>query len=222
MSRNDTSRRRDWAAPIALIALSLVPAAAGAARLAELARGSAVTPENARFVAMPLPVILHILAVVPYSILGALQFAPQLRQRRRVWHRLAGYVLIPCGIVTAVSGLWMTQFYPWPDGDGIAVYLMRLGVGSAMLAFILAGIDAIRRRDFATHGVWMTRAYALGMGAGTQVLTHLPWFLLVGKPGELARATLMAAGWMINILVAERVIRRAGAPSHSTLTPAIS
>ena len=68
----------------------------------------------------------------------------------------------------------------------------------------------------------MTRAYALGMGAGTQVLTHLPWFLLVGKPGELARATLMAAGWMINILVAERVIRRAGAPSHSTLTPAIS
>jgi uncharacterized membrane protein len=214
--------RRDWVAPAGLIALSLVPAAAGAVRLTELARGSAITPANARFFAMPLPVILHILAVVPYSIFGALQFAPRLRQQRRVWHRLAGYVLIPCGIVTAISGLWMTQFYPWPDGDGRAVYLMRLVVGSAMLAFILAGIDAIRRRNFTTHGAWMTRAYAIAMGAGTQVVTHLPWFLFVGKPGEDARALLMGAGWIINILVAERVIRRAHTHSHSTLTPVVS
>jgi hypothetical protein len=54
----------------------------------------------------------------------------------------------------------------------------------------------------------MTRAYAIGMGAETQVLTHLPWFILVGKPGESERAALMGAGWVINLVVAEWVIRR--------------
>jgi hypothetical protein len=54
----------------------------------------------------------------------------------------------------------------------------------------------------------MTRAYAIGLGAGTQVLTHLPWFLLVGKPDETPRAFMMGAGWVINLAVAEWIIRR--------------
>ncbi len=58
----------------------------------------------------------------------------------------------------------------------------------------------------------MTRAYAIGMGAATQVLTHLPWFVLVGKPDEPVRAVLMGAGWVLNLTVAELVIRRGRAP----------
>jgi hypothetical protein len=55
----------------------------------------------------------------------------------------------------------------------------------------------------------MTRAYALGLGAGTQVLTHLPWFILMsGKPGEGPRAVMMGGAWVLNALVAEWVIRR--------------
>jgi hypothetical protein len=55
----------------------------------------------------------------------------------------------------------------------------------------------------------MIRAYAIGLGAGTQVLTHLPWFLLVDlKPGYLPRAVMMGLGWIINITVAENVIRK--------------
>ena len=77
-----------------------------------------------------------------------------------------------------------------------------------MLAAMLQGVDAIRRRDFAAHGRWMLRAYAIGMGAATQVLTHLPWFLLVGRPGEAARGVLMGAGWMINVAIAEWIVRR--------------
>jgi uncharacterized membrane protein YozB (DUF420 family) len=68
----------------------------------------------------------------------------------------------------------MTQFYPWPPGDGQIVYVERLIVGSAMVGSIVLALDAIRRRDFASHGAWMMRAYALALGAGTQVLTHLP------------------------------------------------
>jgi uncharacterized membrane protein len=204
-----TSTRSSWLIPAGLIALSIVPAIAGAARLAQLSGGAEITPENARFFAAPLPVVLHILAVIIYSILGAFQFSASIRRRHRRWHRAAGRILIPCGLVAALSGLWMAHFYPWPVGDGQLLYLERLVFGVAMAASIVISVYAIRRRDFTAHGRWMIRAYAIGLGAGTQVLTHLPWFMLAeGKPGELPRAVMMGAGWVINVLVAEWIIRR--------------
>jgi hypothetical protein len=54
----------------------------------------------------------------------------------------------------------------------------------------------------------MIRGYAIGMGAGTQVSTHLPGFILVGKPGELSRAVMTGAGWAIDVAVAEWIIRK--------------
>ncbi len=204
-------RRPDWLVPALLILLSLVPALAGTARLAELARGAEPTPANARFVATPLPVVVHVLAVIPYSILGALQFAPAFRRRRRDWHRAAGRVLVGLGLVAALTGLWMARYYPWPPGDGQGLYVLRLVFGIGMVVSILLAVDAIRRRDFVAHGDWMTRAYAIGLGAGTQVLTHLPWFLLVGQPTETPRTVMMGAGWVINVAVAEWIIRRRGA-----------
>jgi uncharacterized membrane protein len=167
---------------------------------------------------MPVPVVLHILAVIPFSMLGAFQFSAAFRRRRRGWHRAAGRLLVVCGLVAALTGLWMAQFYPWPEGDGEAVYVMRLVFGTAMVVSIALAIDAIRRRDFVSHGQWMIRGYAIGLGAGTQVLTHLPWFLLVGKPGETSRAVMMGAGWVINVLVAEWIIRRR--PSGRRAVPA--
>ena len=208
-------KRSDWTVPVALIALSLVPSIGGGVRLAELARGAEITPQNARFFAAPLPVVLHICSVVLFSLGGAFQFSAGFRRRFRAWHRQAGRVLLAAGMVAALSGLWMTQWYPWPAGDGWMVYVERMVFGMAMLLCLLFSIDAIRRRAFVAHGEWMIRAYAIGLGAGTQVLTHLPWFLLVNHwPGEVPRAIFMGAGWAINVVVAERVIhaQRARAP----------
>jgi uncharacterized membrane protein len=208
MAATKPYRRSDWLILAGLIVLSLVPAAAGTARLGELARGAEITTANARFFAMPVPVVLHILSVIPFSILGAFQFSPAFRRNHRSWHRKVGRALVVFGLVAAMTGLWMAHFYPWPQGDGEIVYLLRLVFGSAMVVSIVMGIDAIRRRDFSSHGDWMIRGYAIGMGAGTQVLTHLPWVLLVDKhPNESARAVMMGAGWVINVLVAEWVIR---------------
>ncbi|MCA9755911.1 MAG: DUF2306 domain-containing protein, partial [Candidatus Eisenbacteria bacterium] len=50
--------------------------------------------------------------------------------------------------------------------------------------------------------------YAIGLGAGTQALTHLPYFVFVGRPDETARGFLMGAGWVINVIVAEWILRR--------------
>jgi uncharacterized membrane protein len=208
MSAKTPLGRSDWLIPAMLILLSLVPAIFGTARLAELAGGVEITPANARFFANPFPVALHILVVIPYGIVGAFQFAPGFRRRNRGWHRAAGRVLAGFGLAAALTGLWMTLAYPWPEGDGEVLYVIRLVFGSAMALSIVLAIRAIRRGDFVPHGAWMTRGYAIGLGAGTQVLTHLPWFILFGKPGESSRAFLMGAGWVINLLVAEWIIRR--------------
>ena len=85
---------------------------------------------------------------------------------------------------------------------------MRFIVGPAMLVFIVVGFLAVRRGDITRHRAFMMRGYALGLGAGTQAFTHLPWIVFLGQPSEGVRAVLMAAGWGINIVVAEWLIRR--------------
>ena len=200
-------RRREWLAPAGLIVLSLVPIVAGASRVTQLAAGTTVTEANARFFDSPIPVVVHIVGSSVFLLLGALQFAPSLRRRR--WHRLAGRIVVPAGLLSALSAIWMTLFYELPasvTGPGLSV--LRIILGAAMAAAIVAAVLAIRRRDIPTHSAWMTRAYAIGLGAGTQVLTFLPFTLLIGTPSRVMHTVLMAAGWAINLAVAEVVIRR--------------
>ena len=206
----------------ALIMLSVIPLAAGAARLTQLAGGAQITPANARFFAAPLPVVLHIFSVSVYAILGAFQFVPRLRRRRHGWHRIAGRILIPCGLAVALSGLWMTLFYPWPVSDGVILYCLRLLFGSAMLLSIFLGVAAIRRRDFAQHGDWMLRGYAIGMGAGTQALILMAGEMIAGPPSVISRALLMGAAWVINLAVAEWIIRRRTAMPARTASAVVS
>ncbi|MEV0228396.1 DUF2306 domain-containing protein [Nonomuraea sp. NPDC050786] len=198
--------RGGWQVPAGLIALSLIPLIAGALRLTELAGGPAIMPETAALAA-PLPLGLHIVSVSAYSILGAFQFVPRLRRRRNGWHRRAGRLLVGSGLLAALTGMWMALFHSRP-GDGGLLLGFRLVFGGVMVVSIVLGFVAIRRRDVAGHRAWMVRGYAIGMGAGTQALTQLPWILMLGAPEGLPRALLMGAAWMINLLVAEWVIRR--------------
>lgn len=212
------SARSDRRVIVPLLLLSLIPVVAGAVRLVELGGGE-VNEDNARFFASPVPVVLHIVSASLYCLLGAFQFAPGFRRRHPLWHRRAGRILIPAGLLAAVTGLWMTLFYSLPDHDGALLAGFRLLFGSAMAGSILLGLAAIRRRDFAAHRAWMIRGYAIGQGAGTQVLTHLPWMLLAGAPGEVPRALLMGAGWAINLVVAEWLIQRGGSQGRRKKLP---
>jgi hypothetical protein len=197
-----------WLVPTGLILLAAVPVIAGAVRLTKLTGGMAVTPEDARFSVMPLPVVLHIAVVTLYSVLGAFQFAPGFRRRRPGWHRAAGRVLIPSGLLVALTAIWMTLFSARPASDGDLLAAFRLVFGTAMLAFVVLGLAAIRRRDFAAHRAWMIRGYAVAMGAGTQAVTQAPWILVTGSLGGTPKALMMALAWTINLAAAEWIIRR--------------
>lgn len=197
--------RTPWWVPAGLILLSVIPLTFGVIRLIQLMSGAEITPANARFFASPSPVVIHIISSAIYALLGAFQFVSRLWQRGLKWHRWVGRLLLPFGLLVGFSGLWMTVFYPRTDN---LLYMFRLFFGSGMILSIIFGFISIRRRDVAQHQAWMTRAYAIGMGAGTQVLTGMAGALIFGKPNEFENALLMGAAWVINLAVAEWSIRK--------------
>jgi uncharacterized membrane protein len=216
------STKRQWLVPAGLVLLCAVPIAAGTFRLSQLAMGAPVTAENARFFTSPVPVVVHIISATLFCILGAFQFVPSLRRGGHGWHRVAGRLVLPFGLAAAVSGLWMAVFYALPSADDALLEAFRLIFGTAMVVSLILGMDAIRTRDFARHRAWMMRGYAIGVGAGTQLLTNLPWLVVFGKPEGLSQALLMGIAWVINLAVAERYIRTrpdAGRPTTPTPTP---
>ena len=77
-----------------------------------------------------------------------------------------------------------------------------------MFLSLILGYVAVRQKNYKQHEAWMIRAYAIGLGAGTQVFTHIPGLLFPSIMGELARTLMMGAGWVINLAVAEWVIRK--------------
>jgi uncharacterized membrane protein len=206
MTSRTGSAGSSWRVPAALLVLSAIPVVAGSLRLLEIAGGPQLLPANPRIDAVPAPVVVHIVAAAVFAILGVFQFSARLRRRRPSWHRRSGRVLVGAGLAVAGSGLWMTLFYTGAPG-GQLLWAVRILVGSAMAAFIVLGFTAIRRRDIAGHRAWMIRAYALAVGAGTQVFTQGVGEALFGT-GELSTALSVSAGWVINVAVAEWVIRR--------------
>lgn len=200
-------KKSEWIILIGLLLLSFVPCVGGIFRLVDLLISSGLVPENPRIQLAPIPVVFHILTAVPYCILGAFQFLPSVIRRYPKWHRLAGRLLVLAGMISALSGLWMTHYYSFPDElQGVLLYCVRIIVGFAMIAYILLGLAAVLKQRFVQHRAWMIRAYALGQGAGTQVFITIPWLLTVGEPSGLTRDLLMTFAWVINIIVAERVI----------------
>jgi len=101
----------------------------------------------------------------------------------------------------------MTLFYPRQPGTGVLAYLFRLAFGTGMATALLLGLAAIRRRDVPTHRAWMTRAYALALGAGTQAFTQGIGPALFGT-SPLTNDLSLGAGWIINLAIAEILIRR--------------
>jgi uncharacterized membrane protein len=203
-----SSSAADWLIPAGLLALAFIPVAAGAFRVTTLVAHADITPDNVRFFASPVPVLLHIVSVTVFSVLGAFQFSPGFRRRRPGWHRAAGKILIGAGLAAALSGRWMAMFYAIVPADSALLHAFRLLFGSAMAVSIVLGFVAIRRGKVSVHQAWMRRAYAIGMGAGTQAVTQMPLMLILGRLDPLTLALAMGGAWVLNLAIAEWLIRR--------------
>ena len=202
-------KKFEWTILVGLLFLSLVPCVGGLFRIVELAGGLEVMPENPRVRSAPVPVIIHLLGSIPFCVLGIFQFLPSIRSAYPKWHRRSGRLIVVAGLLAAISGLWMTQFYEFPKGlQGPLLYWVRLFVGFGMITALALGLSAVFKKRITEHRAWMLRAYAFGQGAGTQVFVTIPWLLTVGEPAGVTRDILMTLAWVINLCVAQAAISR--------------
>ena len=214
-------RTRAWL-PFGLIALVVIPGAGGVARLVELSGGPTTLPAKPHVTESPLPLTLHIVAALIFAVLGAFQFSPRLRSRRPGWHRLSGRFVVVLGFVVALTALWLNEITPRPTAAAQLLYLFRLAAGSGMAIGTILGVTRIRQGDIAGHRAWMIRAYALAFGAATHVFTIGIGQAIFGE-SELTNALMQACGWVINLAIAERAIRRPGhRPARARAEVAIS
>jgi hypothetical protein len=97
------------------------------------------------------------------------------------------------------------------EGTGDVRYLFRLASSTAMVASIVLGFAALRRRETARHRAWMIRASAIALAAGTQAFTAGVGGARFGD-GVLAHDLSIASAWLTNLADAERAVRRRPAP----------
>lgn len=207
--RGPIATSRSSALPIAgLLLFSAMPLTFAVIRALQFMGLVEIMPPLAESVAVP--VAIHIGGALIYATLGAFQFSTSLRRRWPSWHRRAGRLTFGAGMLVALSALWLTFGYATVSAGGILLAVLRVIVGSAMALSLAFGLASILSRDVARHREWMIRAYALGLGAATQMIILMIGEIVTGAPlGELARAVLMGIAWSINFATAEWIIRRA-------------
>ena len=185
-------------------------------RIVQLAGGPELIPAAARFGGFPVALVIHIVGAATFALVGAFQFVPGLR--RRGWHLRAGRLVTGAGCAVAGSALWLTLFYDAQPGTGTVLYVLRLLFAPAMATSLLLGVTAIRRGDLAAHRAWMIRAYAIGLGAGTQAFTQGLAQAVFGS-GELRTDLATGAGWVINLGVAQWCISRRSSRTRRRSAP---
>ena len=160
--------------------------------------------------------VAHVLTASFAMLVGVLQLIPRVRARRAV-HRRLGRVFLVVGLVAfALTGIPLAL--STPDGDVTRYGVLVPAVGWPVCASL--GWLAIRDRRVIAHREWMIRTYALTFFAMTARLV-VPVLLAVQMPFQSDRSPVAVrelvegtipygqwAGWIIDLAVAEYVIRR--------------
>ncbi|MFI9273533.1 DUF2306 domain-containing protein [Kitasatospora sp. NPDC052896] len=157
--------------------------------------------QRAVYLAHLAPLLLHIGGGVLALSLGPWQFSHRLRTRSPAVHRAIGRVYLVGVLAAGIGGLLLAP-------EGLVGPIAPLGFSA--LAVLLLGTSTaayvtIRRRSVVRHQIWMIRSFALIFAAVTfrLWLTVLP---AVGLPFDQAYGSGAWTSWLINLLVAERLI----------------
>jgi hypothetical protein len=165
-------------------------------------------PYNPGFLEFPVATALHVILGGVYLALAPFQFAKRIRSRHLGYHRWAGRVLVPIGLLVGAAGVFMAVVIP------AAGWSERVVVGSFGLLFLLAlgkGFLHVRAGRVAMHREWMIRAFAIALAIATTRLISVPALLIVGihTDGQVATLVIVSftVAFVVHALLAEAWIR---------------
>lgn len=146
--------------------------------------------------------VLHVIGSATALLFGALQLLPQLRNRWPWLHRRIGRLYAIGCLLGGTAGLVMafgSTAGPWAT----------LGFGGLAIAWLstttMAWWSAITR-NFVAHRAWAIRSWSLTFAAVTFRLC-LPIFPILGLPFVEGYRAASIYAWLINLGVAEWVLR---------------
>jgi uncharacterized membrane protein len=116
-------------------------------------------------------------------------------------HRCLGRVLVICALIAGTYGLIATVTLP--AFGGISSETAAWFFGVLFLFALLRAFWCVRNKKIALHREWMVRAFAIGLGIGTQ---RLFLFVLIPTTGQGLEAVFGSGLWLgfsINLLIAE-------------------
>ena len=166
------------------------------------------------------PDIVHRMPVIGTShfvfsgialIVGPFQFLTRVRQSHPLVHRSLGRLYLVSVLLGGLAGLAMAPSSP--SGQLVG----QVGFGVLALLWLYSGAMAYgsaRRRDFASHRIWMLRNFALTFGAVT-LRIYLGLFAAAGVPFAESYPLVAWLAWVPNLVLVEWWLHH-GAPGRAT------
>jgi uncharacterized membrane protein len=154
-----------------------------------------------RYLEHPIVTAVHILSGILFISLAPLQFVKRVRIKRLGLHRQLGRVLVTCALISGTYGLIATVAFP--GFGGLASEASAWFFGPIFLFAVLRAFWCARNRKIIQHREWMIRAFALGLGVGTQRLILIILMSSSGYSFEESFGPALWLGFGFNLLVAE-------------------
>ena len=163
----------------------------------------------------PMWSLAHFVPGVLFMSLAPFQLWPSFRNRHRTLHRWSGRLLVISGVFLGFSGVAFVFLMPERP---LTERVFMLAFFVAFVFFLLKAFIAARRRDFASHRVWMIRMFVTGLTITTQRLLTgaLIGFAGVNSVDQFWDHFVTAGwlAWLMSIAVAEWWVgRRAPRPA---------
>lgn len=168
-----------------------------------------IAPENlfqSRYVDHPLITAIHMLTGIAFVVLAPIQFNKKLRQKYRKAHRVLGRVLLVSALIAGIYGLLAVVRFP--AYGGISTVAAGWFFGPLFLYSLVRAFWHIRKREVAQHREWMIRAFALGLGVGTQRIFIGLFAALGGFRIDEVFGTSLWIGFALNLVIAEIWIQK--------------
>lgn len=144
---------------------------------------------------------------------GFTQFLPQRSAFWRALHKRVGYIYVADIVFFAAPSGLIMAFYA---NGGVAAKLSFVVLSCLWWLCTFVAYRHALKKKFDQHRKWMIRSYALTLSAITLRLLAIVLPALVHLSGR-EEYTLMAwLSWMINLLVAEVIIRWSAQPKVQT------
>jgi hypothetical protein len=149
---------------------------------------------------------VHILAGSTAFVTGPFQFLKTPAGKRAKLHRRLGYVYVGAIVPASLSGAYLSYYATGGPVAGFGFLTLDI----LWLSFTLIAIRKVFQKKFVSHQLWMIRSYAITFVFVTFRILLLPLTLIGQLSAPAAIPYSVWASLMLNLAVAQWIIRRKG------------